>query len=439
MRLFSAAGFVVMLAAAPAAAQQVASVPFETKSSGEAIATIDASCPQCDWGVRGREAVTLKLALDGEYSQHLVLTRPGKPAFRVMLGPVASGEHRVSIELDPSLTARQAGSFAIGNVDVQVLTPDAPEYTKVAFAPFIYERANTVGRFSDMPLLMWVENDTTPAGRRFRYSVIFSNEDGGTPTDRLMATWGRTTDIELVYDVAMEATGRVLKEEIQAPKHEMLPFAGRKLGSHPLLWVVTDNNMVSDKGETAIRYAPAPIPLELSDRSREAVMDANPWTYRVMAAELAREKKINPRPDVGAGIIPDPRQYAYIEACGDLSEAAAIAFEVGIERSGRVDWFATDRGVPQFRIARSGCFRAAAPLPEGVRLAASPPPRLRARVYRKAAERDTTPPTGPVSATLRRVNLVFMLTDEYRPGPSVVKWMGMLHLTLLDTPVEIPR
>jgi hypothetical protein len=439
MRIPMTSALILLLAAeAPAVAQLVTSVSFETNAPGEAVGTIDATCPGCDWGVPGREAVTLKLALDGAYSQHLVLTRPGKPAYRVMLGPVAPGEHRLTMELDPALSARHAGSFGVGTVDVRVLTADAPEYEKIAFAPFIYERPNAIGRFSDTPLLMWIENDTTPAGKRFRYSVIFSNEDGGTPADRLMATWGRTTDIELVYDVAMDATGRVLKEEIQAPKHEMLPFEGPKLGSHPLLWVVTDNNMVSGKGETTIRHGPAPLPLGLADRSREAVMDANPWTYRVMSEELARERKIDPRANAGSGIVPDPRRYVYIEACGELSEAAAIAFDVGLERSGRVEWFATDRGVPQFRIARSGCFRAAAPLPEGVALVDSSPPRLRARVYRKAAERDTPAPAGPVSATLRRVNLVFMLTDEYRPGPSAVKWIGMMNLTA-GTPVEIPR
>ena len=52
--------------------------------------------------------------------------------------------------------------------------------------------------------LMWYEMVPTPRGWQFRYSVIFSNEDGGTATDRLMATWGRTTDIEFVYGVEVD-------------------------------------------------------------------------------------------------------------------------------------------------------------------------------------------------------------------------------------------
>ena len=40
----------------------------------------------------------------------------------------------------------------------------------------------------------------------------FTNEDGGTPTDRLMAIWGRTTDIEYLYSVEVDAKGAILAE-----------------------------------------------------------------------------------------------------------------------------------------------------------------------------------------------------------------------------------
>jgi hypothetical protein len=424
--------------AVPAWAQPVASTTFEASVGGEAVATITGVCPRCNWAVPGREAVMLKLELDGRYSQHLLITHRGPGAYQVMLGPVSDGQHRLDVFLDDELSSREAGSFAIGNVVAQVVGPDAPGYEKLALAPILYERPNTIGRFSDTPLLMWVEADITPAGRRFRYSVIFSNEDGGTPTDKLMATWGRATDIELVYDVALDATGRVLKEDLQAPKHEIRPFRGKRLGSHPLLWVATDNNMVSAEGESTIRHAPAPFPLVLTDRAREAVMDRNPWTYELMAAELAREHKIDPAAKAGSGMIPDPARYVYIEACGDLSDATAIAFDVGIDRDGRVQWFSTDRGVPEFRIARSGCFRAAAPVPEGVTLPAWPESRLRVRAYRKTADGDTPPPGGPVSAVIKRVNTMFMLGRDYRPVSSLFKWTGQITVGP-DAPVEIPR
>ena len=51
--------------------------------------------------------------------------------------------------------------------------------------------------------------------------MIFTNEDGGTATDRLMATWGRTTDIEFVYGVDVDGAGTVVAEEFQGPGHEV--------------------------------------------------------------------------------------------------------------------------------------------------------------------------------------------------------------------------
>src|SRR5688500_2188467 len=112
---------------------------------------------------------------------------------------------------------------------------------------------------------MWYEIEPTAGGKRYRYSVIFSNEDGGTPGDRLMATWGRTTDIEYVYSVEVGNDGTIRAEDMQGPDHKILPFAGKREGRHPLLWVSTDNNMVLDTGATTVRYAPVPIAVNLTD------------------------------------------------------------------------------------------------------------------------------------------------------------------------------
>ena len=81
---------------------------------------------------------------------------------------------------------------------------------------------------------MWYEVVPIPQGRQFRYSVIFTNEDGGTATDRLMATWGRTTDIEYVYGARSTRQGKIVAEEFQGPGHEVPAFRGRHEGRHPL-------------------------------------------------------------------------------------------------------------------------------------------------------------------------------------------------------------
>src|SRR5436190_4075022 len=369
---------------------------FVAAAAGEAIATVRAGCAGCAWGQTGREAAALRVFVDGRYSQHLLLSRGETVAdYRITLGAVAPGRHRLTIDRDPTMSAVGAGSAAIDVPDVSILSRGSDDFSAQSMAPIPYARPNTVGRFTDLPLVAWYEIVPTPRGRQFRYSVIFSNEDGGTATDRLMATWGRTTDIEFVYGVEVGGDGRILAEQFQGPGHEVPPFKGRHEARHPLLWVSTDNNMVSESGPTRVRYAPAPERFDLHDVSREAVMDANPWTYAVASLEMRREGKIVDEAAPGNNTIPDPRRFMYVEACGQVG-TAALAFairisvplrpdEIGSVRlppslklrrtavalaeAGQPDrdheWIPSDRGLRQYRIVRDGCFRAAIPLPAG--------------------------------------------------------------------------
>jgi hypothetical protein len=421
---------------APAlASDQATTHTFTAHSRGEAVATITAACRACDWGTAGRETVALELRLDGRYSQHLFLTRAEPVEYRVFLGPVAPGTHTLLVTHDRRLSA-PAGKATPPSIVVEVVPEGTPEHLALSYAPILHARPDTIGRFSDVPLLMWVETERVAGRLGLRYSVIFSHEDGGTPTDRLMATWGRATDIEYIYGVDLDENGRVVKEEYQGPKHEILPFRGPKLGSHPLLWVVTNNNMVSDRGEGEIRHAPAPLAFALDEVSREVVMDAHPWTYAVMARELAREGLIRPEAPAGDGFIPDPRSFAYIEACGDLTDAA-IAFDVGVRDGERWQWHATDRGVGEFRIVRSGCFRAAAPLPPGI--SSDQIAGVRLRAYTRPT-RQGEPPLAPDAARVRltRLNTVFLLGEDYRPGQPLLRpWAGALDARAGEV-IEIP-
>ena len=70
------------------------------------------------------------------------------------------------------------------------------------------------------------------------YSVVWSNEDGGTGASAglLMAQWGRTTDIEWIYRVEVDAKGRRVPGSgvFQSPNHGTTTFRGRYDGTHPL-------------------------------------------------------------------------------------------------------------------------------------------------------------------------------------------------------------
>lgn len=425
---------------------------FSVAVAGEAVATITAGCDSCDWAISGQEAVLARVSVDGTYSQHLLISRGATPVpYRIMLGPLRAGEHRLVLERDATTSAKSAGAMKVARVDVRTYAPGTPEHEWLEQAPFVHARPGTVERFSDLPIHAWAERAPAPAVG-FRYSIIFSHEDGGTPTDRLMATWGRTTDIEFVYGTERTPDG-VLHQEIQARNHDILPFAGRRLGSHPLLWVSTDNNMVSDTGpEDAVRLGLAPEFVALENVAREVVMDKSPWTYAVMSAELRREGRIDPAGQPGSAKIPDPRRFAYLEACGELVNAT-LAFDIGVQRlraddsrggaegttkpGGQTEWFASDRGEYRFRIARSGCFRAAVPLADGV--TAEQITAVRMRAYTRP-RRDIEPilPAGTGRVKLQRLNGVFMLDEHYRPGTVRLRWTGHIEARGEAAPVPVP-
>ncbi|HEV8253705.1 MAG TPA: hypothetical protein VGQ78_03045, partial [Vicinamibacteria bacterium] len=330
-----------------------------------------------------------------------------------------AGEHRLRIAIDRKWTARDVGAVSATASVTETADP------ALALTPILNARPNTVGRFTDAPLLMWYERLPLPGGTRLRYSVIFTNEDGGTPIDRLMATWGRTTDIEAVYEADIDAQGRLLADRYQGPEHQVRPFAGRREGRHPLLWVKTDNNMVVDRGRARPRFAPAAKPFDLAGVSREAVMDAEPWTYRVTAEEALREGKVDERARPGSGRIPDPRRFVYLEGCGEMKDAA-IAFEVAAAAPAGPDWSASDGGRPEFRIARSGCFRGAVAVPAG---AAADVRALRLRAHTRLPRKDEPPlPPGTGSARITALRL-FRLGTDYVPQPPLFTWSGEIELS----------
>ncbi|MGH9349603.1 MAG: hypothetical protein ACRD26_20315 [Vicinamibacterales bacterium] len=394
------------------------------------LATIEARCDACAWDVEGREAVTLVLTTDGRYAQHLPLVRGGTARYEVLLGTVDPGPHVVRVAIDREHTARELRSANAASARIAALTAvreDDERYEALSFAPFLYARPNTIGRFTDVPVFMWYEREPTDRGTRYRYSVVFTNEDGGTPTDRLMATWGRTTDIEYVYSVEVDGGGRIVADDIQGPDHKILAFGGRREARHPLLWVSTDNNMLLDTGTTRVRVAPAPAAFPLDGASREAVMDANPWIYAVAARELAREGKIAGDAPPGRNTIPDPRRFAYVEACGHVG-GAALSFEV---RAGNA-WIPSDRGVPAYRIVRDGCVRAAIPLPEPLG-----PRDLRSLRVIASARPNASGVSATVPVRLDRINTVFVLDERHRPGAPLLRWSGPAAIEVGGPPLEI--
>ena len=220
----------------------------------------------------------------------------------------------------------------------------------------------------------------------------------------------------------------MLEATYQAKDHKILPYRAVASGRHPALWVVTDNNMVDERGVTKPVFAPAPIPFDLSATSREAVMDAQPWTYQVSSQEAQRENRVAENPRRPRTRSPDPRRYVYVEACAETKDAA-LTFGVAVDGRDGLRWSESDAGQKDYRIIRqssefpNGCFRGAAALPADA--ADAPIRALRFRAYtRRTRDGEPPIPPGTAAATVRRVNKVFRLGPDFLPGPALFEWKG---------------
>ena len=322
---------------------------------------IEARSLGASWAIKGAEAAALLLEVDGQYNQDLILWAGDSPfVYRVLLGRLAAGRHQISVKMNPARSAAGAQKAAVLSLRAMPLTAGsrrtADDLLALANAPVLYQRANTIDRFSDLPLLMYYEI-LHPAEREtlIRYTVIFTNEDGGTPTAALMARWGRAADIEWVYEFRF-AGGRIVEERYQAVAHETKPFNGERInGHHPVLTVASDNNNFSDQTRSSVRFAMLPVAADLRNATRESVMDANPWTYRAVAEELRREGKVKAEP-ADLNTIADPRNYLYIDL-GAAQNGTAIGVEATTAKQPVPS--SSDLGEPRLRIDRSGYFRTA--------------------------------------------------------------------------------
>ncbi|MEO5971588.1 MAG: hypothetical protein ABIQ95_16810 [Bdellovibrionia bacterium] len=191
-------------------------------------------------------------------------------------------------------------------------------------SPFINLRENQYEYFpNDTPLLLsysvyqgegsWVEGKFEH-NKVLRYTVFLSDEDNqldSSDANAQMARYGRTADIEWVYDVELDSDHKVVRESYQGILHFSFGFGGgylpsERTPSHPLLYNynMENNNVFVDTAEAWFDpfYNPKQkrqlvghhlVPRIRIDnpQARERVMFANPWTYKVSEAELRKQGK----------------------------------------------------------------------------------------------------------------------------------------------------
>lgn len=388
---------------------------FRVGAPAEVTVDLEMSAPGYDWGTEGREAPLATVSVDGGSPQNVTLyAGPLRFRYPLFLGALPAGEHHLAIA--------GAGFETHGAKFREVAAAD-PFHAVLANAPVLFARRNTIGKFTDIPLTLYCERLKEDGHSLLQYTMIFSNEDGGTSTRALMARWGRTTDIEYLYKAFLDDSGKLIKATIQARNHQEIEFDGKRDGAHPLLMPVTDNNMVAGGETSPVRYQIAPLLVDLTNHSREQVMDEAPLTYQVMAKELTREKKLRPFGTLDGEKISDPRNYLYIEYRATNTDGA-LGAQVLLKNAKRLR--SSSLGRLDYAIARNGWVRTTVELPPGTKAD---------QIAEIGFECLVAPPEKgqPMARTgtcrLESVSKAFLLNDAAIPGPSVFS---------MGSPVEIP-
>ncbi|MBM3756824.1 MAG: response regulator [Acidobacteria bacterium] len=366
---------------------------FELARDGDAVLDLELEAPGKDWTKPGSESALADVIIDGKVNQQIMVYAGATPHhYRVFATALQSGRHELTVN----------------GATLRSLRAEMPESFST-HAPILFERRSAIGKFSDIPLMTYCEKLPDNA---LQYTVIFSNEDGGTSTRSLMARWGRTTDIEMVYRVWLNADGSRKRALIQSREHKEIEFTGPFEGDHPLLIPVTESNMVAGEGPSKVRYQPAPVLVDLSSASRETVMDANPQTWKIMTAELVRENKLRAYGEERGETISDPRNYLYIEANVKPGEAA-VAFAV---KHANGQYFYSHKGRTKDAINRDGWVRSTIELPPGTNAAdlRSIQPLC---VYLANTPSDF--PCGPAT-----IKYLFFLGPDMLPGKTFTLLLG---------------
>jgi hypothetical protein len=417
-------------------------VPFTVRDGGEALVSLTAAAPGVSWGRKGAESAVVAVDVDGKHVTDLVVPSATPTVRSLALGALKRGHHRLGLRFSAQGSAKAARSVVLSRP--AVATPRADQVA-LRYAPVVvgrtlaalgdpYQNART-----DTPLIGWHEElpAVAPGHRILEYSVVWSNEDGGTDTPALMARWGRSTDIEWVYRVEVDAKGeRVPGSDVyQAANHQTLHFTGTYEGDHPLIQTCTSNNNMCDQVTK-----PAPLRFFLdttqtrpADRAREVLMDRNAWTYPVMAQEMLRENKIENPSNPVTPLVGDQRTYLYIEIKKQTGAATATGSVPGVSVGVRLKGdpktlYRSDHAVPSWSIERDVPAATTVELPAGTT--------LNDIASVEAIRQPIGAGDNGASATVTAINRAFFLGTDYLPQASALTWKGEATLTA-DRPTAV--
>ncbi len=195
-----------------------------------------------------------------------------------------------------------------------------------------------------------------------------------------------------------------------------------------------NNNMLQvDDPATAsgYRFIPDTSQTLPAGRAREAVMDANPWTYQVMAKEMIREGKVEQPPSAATPEMSDQRDYLWAEIDKDTSYptppsgSSWVGTALQVKLAGDPQWYTSNHEVPDWSIQRDDPAATTVELPPG-----------RTRRRRRGAARGRRPGrvrdepgAADYRIDVRSLTRTFFLGADFLPGSSFAQWQGDAVLT----------
>lgn len=420
------------------------SVTFTTTADGEGLLDLSAAAPGADWGTPGAESAVVSMEVDGKYQSDIVIPSDRPIPREFALGGLSAGKHTLTFSFAGDRTPTGVRRAVLSDLSVRTATTADPDYRFLRFAPVIYGRnladfgGTYASSFTDAPLVAWHESApaATPGHTVLTYSVIWSNEDGGTNTPALMARWGRTTDIEWVYSVELDADGNRVpgSDTFQGASHVTQHFAGTYEGDHALIETCTSNNNICDTVTDPMRFALSYDEDLATDQPREAIMDAHPWTYQVTAKEMVREGKIESPADPATAEVSDERNYLFLTVkkdqvpVGDTSSGVSVEVTLkGDPTVYRSDHLGTG-GDPSWSLTRDVPASSTVELPEGT------------TADDVASVTLVRVPVGvDLGATVHATSVTrgFFLGSDDLPTPGFLDWHGSVDLTPADPTATI--
>lgn len=418
--------------------------PPATPVTGQGIVRLMLAAPGTDWGANTPSSVVADVSVDGGATQQIVLFNGATPfVYAGGLGTLTSGPHTVKVAVDAAQSVPGSGPASIRIHDVELLVADAsnPRYDTLRYAPIVWGRSTSA--LHDTPLVEYGSTSPSGGGTTSSYTLTFSHEDTGTAFIPFLesSVWGRMTDIESFFTMTADSSGTPTSgtflsgatpddypdtlNAIAEPTDTYTTGVWDQ-GTHGVLRVATGNNDFSQNGTTAFRFRPVPVPAPGPGQPREAVMDTNPWTYRISGEEVARWYT-NFTTDPSAPEQGDVRQYAYVQF--DTTGTGVDHLAVDIRLAGDDTWYANDFG-SGYDTGGTGLHRTVIKLP--LDWESHPISEVRIRVF---------PPGAAGSVKVTGLS-VFALDGDWGfhsvaiPAPQVVG--GFLFVTAKPVPVP-PR